>query len=177
MKRCIIDTDHSVACFAIKHMTIANIRGMFNKVKGVIHYEPADIARSSVEAEIDVKSLSTGIKKRDAHILSNEMLDADAFPLITFKSARVVPRDGNSATIHGDLTIHGVTKAVAFDAQYFGPVKSPFGGEIALGFSAATKINREDFGILWGNDLLEGGGLMAGKDVEITIDVEADVQE
>jgi polyisoprenoid-binding protein YceI len=175
MKVCTIDSDHSVASFAIKHLMIANVRGMFHKVTGTICYDPEDIGRSTVEAVIDVQSLSTGVKKRDKHVLSDEMLDAARYPLMTFKSTKVVPAGKNRAQVHGDLTIHGVTRPVVLNAEHFGPVKSPFGGEITIGITASTKINREDFGILWGNDPLEGGGFLAGKEVEIAIDVEADL--
>jgi Uncharacterized conserved protein len=176
MKKCTIDPDHSVASFAIKHMMIANIRGMFNSVNGTILYDADDISRSSVDAAIDVRSMTTGIRKRDEHVLSEEMLDAVTYPTITFRSTRVVPEGKNCANVHGDLTIHGVTRPVVLDAEYFGPIKSPFGGEITLGFSASTKVNREDFGILWGSDPMEGGGFVAGKEVEIALDVEADLE-
>jgi len=176
MKHCTIDPDHSVATFAIRHLMIANVRGMFPKVTGAIRYDDRDITRSSVEAEIDVASLSTGVTKRDEHVLSAEMLDADRFPKMTFRSTRVERKADRSLAVHGDLTIHGVTRPAVFTAEHFGPVKSPFGGEVTLGFSASTKINREDFGVLWGSEALEGGGIIAGKEVEITIDLEADLE-
>ncbi len=157
-------------------MMIANIRGMFNSINGTILYDADDISRSSVDAAIDVRSMTTGIRKRDEHVLSEEMLDAATYPTITFRSTRVVPEGKNRANVHGDLTIHGVTRPVVLDAEYFGPIKSPFGGEITLGFSASTKVNREDFGILWGSDSMEGGGFVAGKEVEIALDVEADLE-
>jgi polyisoprenoid-binding protein YceI len=176
MKHCTIDPDHSVATFAIRHLMIANVHGMFPKVTGTIRYDDQDITRSSVEAEIDVASLSTGVKKRDEHVLSAEMLDAGRFPKMAFRSTRVERKADRSLNVHGDLTIHGVTRAVVLEVAYFGPVKSPFGGEITLGFSASTKVNREDFGIFWGSEALEGGGFLAGKEVEITIDLEADLE-
>lgn len=175
MKNCVIDPDHSVATFAIRHLMIANVRGMFPKVTGVIRYDDQDITRSSVEAEIDVASLTTGVKKRDEHVLSHEMLDAGRFLKMTFRSTRVERRVDTWLAVHGNLTIHGVTRPVVFTAEHFGPVKNPFGGEITLGFSASTKVDREDFGVLWGSEVLEGGGFIAGKEVDITIDVEADL--
>jgi polyisoprenoid-binding protein YceI len=178
MTKCVIDPDHSVASFAIRHLMIANVRGMFHKVKGTIHFDSKDLTKSSVEAVIDVASLTTGVKKRDNHILSDEMLDAGKYPTITFKSTRVQADKGNRGKIIGDLTIHGVTRPVTVKAEFHGPVKSPFGGEITMGFAATTRVNREDFGVMWGSEPLEGGGLIAGKEVEITLDVEADlVQE
>jgi len=176
MKNCTIDPDHSVATFAIRHLMIANVRGMFPKVTGTIRYDDRDITGSSVEAEIDVASLSTGVKKRDEHVLSEEMLDAGRFPTMTFRSTRVERKPDNSLAVHGDLSVHGDTRPVVLATSHFGPVKSPFGGEITLGFSASTKVNREDFGVLWGSEALEGGGFIAGKEVQITIDLEADLE-
>jgi polyisoprenoid-binding protein YceI len=175
MKQCTIDPDHSVATFAIRHLMIAHVRGMFPKVTGTIRYDEQDITRSSVEAEIDVSSLSTGVKKRDEHVLSNEMLDAARYPTMTFRSTEVERKAGNALAVHGDLSIHGVTKPVVFTADHFGPVKSPWGGEVSLGFTCRGTIDREDFGVTWGSDPLEGGGLIAGREVEITLDVEADL--
>lgn len=176
MKKCTIDPDHSVAAFAIRHMGIAMVRGMFHKLSGCIYFDAEDVARSTVEAEIDVTSLSTGIKKRDDHVLSDEMLDAAAYPTITFRSTRVVPAGTGKATVHGDLTIHGVTRPVALEAEHFGPVKSPWGGEVSVGFTATARINRQDFGVNWGDDILENGGIVAGREVEVTLDVEADLE-
>lgn len=177
MSQWIIDPDHSVACFAVRHMNIATVRGMFHKLTGKIEFDPPDVSRASVTAEIDVASISTGVKKRDDHLRSGEILDAGRYPKITFVCKAVKSTGGNRAKITGDLTIHGVTKTVAFDAEFSGPIKSPIGGETTLGFSAATTINREDFGVTWGNDPLEGGGFLAGKETEITLDIEADLVE
>ncbi len=177
MKKCTIDPDHSVAAFAIRHLGIAMVRGMFNKMSGCIYFDADDIAKSTVEAEIDVASLSTGIKKRDDHVLSDEMLGAAKYPSITFKSTKIVPGGGKGRVkVHGDLTIHGVTRPVVLDVEHFGPVKSPWGGEVSVGFTAATRLNRKDFDVNWGDDILENGGLVAGKDVEVTLDIEADLE-
>lgn len=177
MKKCTIDADHSVAAFAIRHFGIAHVRGMFNKLSGCIYYDAEDITRSSVEAGIEVASLSTGVWTRDEHVLSDEMLDASKFPVITFKSRSVLPAGSNKAIVRGDLTIHGVTRPVDLNVEYFGPVKSPFGGEVSVGFIASTKINREDFGVMWGSDPLAEGGLIASREVDITIDIEADLEQ
>src|SRR5512139_523733 len=143
-------------------MGIAMVRGIIHKISGYIYYDPNDVSRSTVEAEIEVKSLSTGIKKRDEHVLSDEMLDAATYPTITFRSTRVVSGGTGRATVHGDLTIHGVKKPVVLEAEHFGPVKSPWGGEVSVGFTATTRLNRQDFGVNWGNDILENGGMVAG---------------
>jgi polyisoprenoid-binding protein YceI len=64
-----------------------------------------------------------------------------------------------------------------FEGDYARPLKTPYGGEITVGFSGSVKDKQEDFGILWGSELMEGGGLIAGKEVQIFLDVEADLAE
>ncbi|MEW6117085.1 MAG: YceI family protein [Nitrospirota bacterium] len=175
MSKWMIDPDHSVAAFAIRHMMIAFVRGQFNKITGTIQFDPEDITRSSVEMEIDVASLTSGIKKRDEHLLSADFFEVEKYPKITFKSMGIEKTGTNSGKVTGDLTIHGVTRSVTLEVSFFGPVKSPF-GETSMGFSAATSLNREGFGIMW-NEPMEKGGLMIGRDVEITVDIEADLAE
>lgn len=168
-----IDLDHSVTAFSIRHMMIANVRGQFNKISGTIHFDPPDVTKSSVEVTIAVNSIWTGIKKRDEHLQSPDFFDEAQYSVITFKSTKIESLGGNRCRVNGNLTIHGITHPVTLDVEYFGPVKSPFDGT-SIGFTATTRINREDYGITW-NVPLEGGGLMVGKDVEITLDVEADL--
>ncbi len=168
-----IDPDHSVATFSARHMMIANVHGQFNQISGTIQFETDDIGNSSVEVVINVSSITTGIKKRDEHLLSPDFLEAEKYPEIIFRSTKVESAGDNSLNITGDLTIHGLTRPAALEVDYFGPVKSPFGGEITMGFSAKTRINREDFGINW-NELMENGGVMISKDIEIALEIEAD---
>ncbi len=173
MKKWVIDPDHSVSGFVIRHMMVTNVRGQFNKLGGAIYFDPADIAHSSVEATIDVAGITTGIAKRDEHLRSNDFFDAAKYPEMIFKSTRVESTGGNRFRVSGNLTIHGIVRTVTLDAEFSGPVKGTE-GELSIGFSAATRINREDFGITW-NVGLEGGGVVVGKEVQVYIDVEADL--
>ena len=173
MAKWVIDPDHSVAVFSIRHMMIANVHGHFNKIKGTIYFDPDDVIHSSVEVSIDVSSICTGIKKRNEHLCSPDFFDVEKYPEILFKSTKVESTGSRGCNVNGDLTIHGVTKPVTLKAEYFGPIKSPFGAT-SLGFSVTTRINREDFGITWNMDM-ESGGVMVGRDVEIILDVEADL--
>jgi polyisoprenoid-binding protein YceI len=177
MAKWTIDSDHSCAAFAVKHMALANVRGQFSGMTGLINFDPADKTRTSVEVEIEVASVNTGIKKRDEHLLTSDFFDQPKHPLITFKSTRIDFLDNKHCTVSGNLTLHGATRQVTFDGEYAGPRKNPYGDEVTIGFSGSTKVNREDFGILWGNEPMEGGGFVAGKEVQIFLDVEADIAE
>ena len=174
MARWIIDPDHSCAAFAIRHMGLAHVRGQFTEVKGAIQYDPADRSTAAVEVVITVASVNTGNKKRDEHLMTDDFFDQAKYPLITFKSRAIDFVDRNRCRVTGDLFIHGTTRPVTFEGEYAGPRGNPYGDEISIGFSGTAAVNREDFGILWGSEPMEGGGLVAGKEVRITLDVEAD---
>jgi len=174
MAKWVIDPDHSVASFVVRHMMVANVRGQFNKISGTIQFDPADIGISSVEIVIDASGIYTGIQKRDNHLCSPDFLDIVKYPNIIFKSSKVETVGEKRFRVIGDLTMHGLAKTVAFEAEYTGPEKSPY-GETSLGFCALTRLNREDYGIMW-NVALEGGGFMVGKEIQITLDIEADLK-
>jgi len=175
MKTWIIDSDHTVAAFRVRHMMVANVHGQFNKVSGTIHFDPADIARSSVEVSIDASSIYTGIPKRDEHLRSEDFLDAGNHPYITFKSTRAESAGSNRFKVTGDLAIRGITQQVTLEAEYFGPVKDPFDENgMSMGFVASVAIDREDYKMTW-NVAMESSGVVVGKEVKVTLEVEADL--
>ena len=173
MAKWVIDTDHACAMFSVRHFMIANVVGLFGNMTGVITFDPPDISHLSAEAEIDVPHLSTGSKGRDEHLLSPDFLDASKHPKILFKTRRVEAIGERKGRVTADLTIRGITRPISFEVEFFGPVKSPFSGNPSIGFSGATKINREDYGIV-SEYQMEGGGLVVGKEVTITFEVQAD---
>ncbi len=166
-----IDPAHAGVNFSARHMMIMTVRGQFKSVNGVIHFDPENIANSSVEATIDAASIETGVADRDNHLRSADFLDAANYPTLTFKSTKVEPTGNGKAKITGDLTIRGVTRSVVLDAEHLGVMKNPWGATVAV-FNATTTINREDWGLTW-NVAIEAGGVLVGKDITINIDVEA----
>ena len=167
-----LDPAHSSIGFAIRHMMISTVRGQFRTFTGKAVGDPASPGAASIEASIDAASIDTGNEKRDAHLKTADFLDVEKFPKITFKSKRIEPAGAGKAKVTGDLTLHGVTKQVVLDVEGPTPViKDPMGNTKA-GAHATTKINRKDFGIVW-NKAMDGGGLMVGDEIDITIDVEA----
>jgi polyisoprenoid-binding protein YceI len=150
------------------------VEGIFSKVTGLVEFDPPDLDRLRVEAEIEVKSLTTGHAERDEHLLSTDYFDAEKYSRIVFKSTKVEPKKRGRGKVTGDLIIRGTTRPVTLDFEYFGPVKSPFSGKSCVGFSAAGKVNREAYGMTLSHPM-EGGGLVVGKDVQIHIEIEADL--
>jgi polyisoprenoid-binding protein YceI len=174
MSKWIVDPDHSVAAFSIRHMMIAYVRGQFNKISGTLHFDPSNFMTASVDLKIDASSIFTGVQKRDDHLRSSDFFDIDRYPDITFRNIRIGSVNGNRAKVTGDLTIHGITRQIVVDAEFSGPEQDPFGDGKSIGFTASAVINREDYGLMW-NQPMANNGVMVGREVKLFIDVEADL--
>jgi len=166
-----IDSSHSSVNFSVRHMMLSTARGHFATFSGTLDFDESNPAAASVDVKIDVASINTKDEKRDGHLKSGDFFDADKFPHMAFKSTGVQSVSGNTAKLTGDLTIKDVTKPVVLDVEYHGQAKAPW-GTTSAGFSASTKINREDWGLGW-NAPLETGGVLVGKDVKIELELEA----
>jgi polyisoprenoid-binding protein YceI len=166
-----IDPAHTVAEFKVKHMMIANVKGQFSKVSGVLTLDEYNLTNSRVETTIETGSIETRNEQRDGHLKSVDFFHVDEFPTLNFKSTKIsIVRDGE-LSVEGDLTIRGVTRKVNFVVEGpTPPTKDPW-GNTRVAISASTKINRKDFGLTW-NAALETGGFLVGDDVTITLDVE-----
>ena len=163
-----IDPGHTDVAFIGRHFMLTKVRGRFTDVTGAVVIAQR-LDDSKVDVTINMASVASGSEARDTHIKSGELFDVASHPTATFRSTRVEWR-GTSGMIHGDLTIHGVTRNVPLAVTFEGHVRDPWGGDRGI-FSAKTKVNREDFGITW-NVALEAGGLLVSKDIQIEIDLE-----
>jgi polyisoprenoid-binding protein YceI len=106
------------------HQFFGLTKGKFTRFAGTIAIDREHPERSSVEAKIHVKSIDTGIKKRDEHLVSPELFDAQKYPLITFKSRSVKQSSTQAGDIVGDLTMHGVTKPVTLHVKLITPLRA-----------------------------------------------------
>jgi polyisoprenoid-binding protein YceI len=166
-----LDPIHSNAQFKVRHMMISNVKGEFHGLKGSLRLDSTDITKSSVEATIDVSTINTREEQRDTHLKSADFFDVALFPTMTFKSTEIQKRGVDTLAASGDLTLHGVTRSVVLDVEGpSAPIRDPY-GNTRVGLSAVTRINRKDFGLTW-NGALEGGGIMVGDEIAITIDLE-----
>lgn len=165
-----IDNSHSEIQFSVRHMMVSKVRGAFETWSGEIALDSDRPANTKVDIVIDAASINTKDAKRDEHLRSADFLNVAQYPTLTFQSKSVEVLSDNAAKLHGDLTICGVSKPVVLTVDYQGNAKSPW-GTISYGFSASTKINREDWGLTW-NAALETGGWLVGKEVQIDIELE-----
>ena len=165
-----IDRAHSSIQFIVRHLVVTKVKGEFNEFAGTILYDDKDITKSSVEVTIKATSIDTKEPKRDDHLRSPDFFEVAKFPEIIFKSKRIEKAGDGYAAI-GDLTMHGVTKEIKIPFTIAGVITDPW-GNTRLGLSAETELNRQDYGVSWSKKL-DNGGLVAGDDVQIELEVEA----
>lgn len=166
-----IDSQHASAQFAVKHLMISTVRGAFHGVTGTINWDDKDITKSTIDVTIDTTTVDTREPKRDAHLKSPDFFDVAKYPTMTFKSKKIEQAGTGQLKVTGDLTIRGVTKEVVLDVE--GPtaaIKDPW-GNARVALNATTSVNRQDFGVKW-NVNMDGGGVVVGDNVNITIDAE-----
>ncbi|MCS6711315.1 YceI family protein [Brachybacterium sp. EF45031] len=159
-----LDPAHTDATFTVRHAGISKVRGQFTTVSGSLQVGDS-LEDLRFESVLEVASISTGNADRDNHLKSEDFFGAAEHPEIRFVSTKV---EGD--TLHGDLTIKGVTKPVALDFSYEGATTDPF-GVFRAGFSGETKISRKEFGLTW-NAALETGGVLVSDEVRISIDAQ-----
>jgi polyisoprenoid-binding protein YceI len=164
-----IDPSHSSVGFTARHLMISKVRGSFPVFSGTLTIG-SDPLQSSVQATIDVSSVSTGDEGRDGHLKGADFFDVVNFPQMTFSSTGVQAK-GDDFVLVGDLTIKGVTKSVSLDLEFDGVAKDPWGNTKA-GFTASGNINRKDWGLEW-NVALEAGGVLVSENITLKLDIQA----
>ena len=164
-----VDKSHTNVAFAVKHMMISTVNGEFNEYEGSFELDDKN-KLTALSAEIDVASINTNIQRRDNHLKSDEIFNAQKYPKIKFVLDRV---EGDKA--YGKLTIKDVTKDVELDYEFGGTITDPWGKQRA-GFTLSGKIDRRDYHITW-NQTLEAGGVVVSEIVKLNIGVQGIKEE
>lgn len=171
-----IDTSHSAANFAVRHLMVSTVRGTLGPVKGTIWYDGKDVASVRADVTIDVAGINTANDGRDTHLRSADFFDVPNHPTITFKSKRVQPGTGGAFKLVGDLTMRGTTKEVVLDveapaAMITQPGRNGGPPTYRTGTTATTTVNRFDYGLKW-NNLMADSNAVVSADVRVTLDLE-----
>jgi polyisoprenoid-binding protein YceI len=162
-----LDKSHSQVTFSVAHLVISEVRGVFKDFDVDFSTASEDFTDATIDATIKTASIDSGIEARDKHLRADDFLNVEKYPDMKFKSTSIEKTGNDAYKIIGDLTIRDVTKRVALDTKYKGSVKDPWGNE-KIAFRATTTIDRFEFGTKW-NKATETGGLVAGREVEITL--------
>jgi len=168
-----IDPDHSFAYFGARHHVVGLVRGRFDKITGTISVSK-DLAACSVDVSIAVSSISTQNSRRDEDLRSPAYFDVKQFPTMMYQGRGIRRASGNSWTMDGTLTMHGVSKAVALTFTFNGLFPDTREGEpVRAAFHGSAGAKRAEFG-MGARDNADELGTSTAPDVEIQIDVEAD---
>lgn len=142
-----VDGGHTQVVFAWDHMGFTNNAGTIAEPTGTLTLDKAIPANSKVSVTFQIANLRTGVAKLDEHLMKPDFFDVAQFPTATFVSTSVKPEGATGAEITGNLTLHGVTKPVTLDTQFYGAGASPRGQKENIGFVATGTIKRSDFGM------------------------------
>jgi len=164
-----IDPSHSTVGFVARHLMVTKVRGRFTDFSGTVTIAD-DPLQSSVQATVQLESVSTGDAGRDGHLKGADFFDVENNKTMEFRSTSISQRGGDFV-LNGDLTIKGVTKPVTFELEFDGVNTDPWGNTKA-GFTAETEINRKEWGLEW-NVALEAGGVLVSEKIKIQLDIQA----
>ncbi|WP_191600885.1 YceI family protein [Marinomonas algicola] len=137
---------HSQIDVKVSHLGFSWVKARFNHFSGTFEYDSSNVDASSIEVSIDTSSFDSNHAKRDKHIMSDDFLDSGKYPTATFKSSNIKRLDDGQLSVTGDLTLHGVTKPITFDANLIGEGKTPW-GDYRAGFEGSVDLKFADFNI------------------------------
>jgi polyisoprenoid-binding protein YceI len=174
-----IERGHSAVEFSVRFMGLSTVRGAFTDYHGTIMYDPTDITKSSVSVVIKSRGINSNNENRDRDLKSANFFDVEKYPLILFRSERIV-RSKSGFVAQGPLSMHGVTKPVAIEFVQTHGVMSDAWGNKRIGFVGQLSVNRKDYGILgtkfW-NSEFDPGRMSVADSVRIDLNIEAEVNQ
>ncbi len=165
-----VDKSHSKVQFSVTHLIISEVTGQFKSFDANVEASKDDFTDAKIEFASDVNSINTDNEGRDKHLKSDDFLNAEKFPKITFVGKSFKKVGNKNYKLVGDFTIRDITKEITLDVVYNGSVKDPWGNTKA-GFKINGEVNRFDYNLKW-NSLMEAGGAVVGKTVAIVVDLE-----
>jgi polyisoprenoid-binding protein YceI len=169
-----IDKLHTSLIFRVSHIGFSAYTGRFTRVDAKLDFDPARLAASRVSVTIDPRSIQADNVPSDflETLAGKDWLDAGSYPEMKFVSRKVEVTGTNDLRIHGDLTLHGVTKPIVLNASYNGGYAShPMEPRARIGFSAQGKFKRSDFGISHGIPA-PGTTMGVGDEVQVVLETE-----
>jgi polyisoprenoid-binding protein YceI len=164
------DQSHSTIRFSV-HQFLGTTQGKFTKFDGKIDIDREHSENSSVTARIVVRSIDTGIVKRDNHLRSPEFFGIEKYPDIMFKSRSVKQTGPQEGDILGDLTMHGVTKPIALHVKL---LTLPNDSKQTRWAVTTDPLKRRDFNLMFAQATESMSGI--SQNVTVNIEIEATAQ-
>ena len=172
-----LDRTHASLIFRVNHLGFSNYTARFKRFDAKLQFDPANLAASKVTASVDVDSLETDFPDParldfNAVLKGAAWLDVAQFPRMEFASSHIDVTGVNTLRIHGDLTLHGVTRPIVLEATFNGGYAGhPMDPNARIGFSAQATLKRSEFGIAYG---IPAPGTTMGVSDEVAVVIEAE---
>lgn len=166
------DKAHSFIAFKVRHNGLIEVPGFFRDFTGAITYDAKNVSKSSVAFSAKATSIDTGVQGRDNHLRTADFFEVEKFPEITFKSTKV-EKKGNGWVVTGDFTMKGVTKSLSFPFNVTGFLPGGQRSGPRMGVTAATQINRRDYGVNWGSNIPGTSTPVVADNVDVILQIEA----
>jgi polyisoprenoid-binding protein YceI len=144
-----LDQTHFSVVFSVSHMNMSYTYGMFRQANARVTLDRENPANSKFQFTIKSDSIDTNSTQRDGHLKGPDFFDVVSFPEITFESTTVVLTTEAKRAIYqvtGNLTMHGVTRAITLPIELLGEGPS-LDGKPHAGFLTQTELKRSDFGM------------------------------
>lgn len=141
------DDAHSQLMFTVKHLGISEVSGTFNDFDVDIYADRADFSDAVFELTAKTVSIDTRVDARDNHLKSADFFDVQKYPTMHFKSTSIKKAGKDRYILTGDLTLHGVTKKVTMNLQYYGTVENAQPKKQTAGFQLTGMLKRSDFAV------------------------------
>jgi polyisoprenoid-binding protein YceI len=164
-----VDPTHSALEFVARYAVFTLVRGRFTAFSGTVGLDPLHLGATQIDVDIDASSVDTAMPERDTHLRSEDFFDVERHPQIRFRSRGATVLAAGRYTVHGDLTIRGITQPVRLDVDVYGRAPDLL-GNARLGLRATARVNRALWGITW-NAPVPGGGVTLAEEVDIEIAV------
>jgi polyisoprenoid-binding protein YceI len=164
-----VDPTHSALEFVARYAVFTLVRGRFTSFSGTVVIDPLHSEATQIDVDIDASSVDTAMAVRDAHLRGEEFFDVERHPKISFRSQGATVLAAGRYTVHGELTIRGITQPVRLDVDVFGRAPDVLGNP-RLGLKAMAKVQRAVWDITW-NEPVPGGGVALAEEVDLELDV------
>jgi|ERR1017187_297755 polyisoprenoid-binding protein YceI len=165
-----LDKNHSKVGFSATHFEISHVEGRFKNITATLTAKKEDFTDAIIEMTADVKSIDTDIEMRDSDLKSENWFDANKYPTLTFKSTSFKKVSGKIYRLDGNITIHGITKAISLDVVYNGKALNPMTKKSSVGFTITGKLNRKDFLVGTGGNSVVSDEIELMSNAEFIID-------
>ena len=160
-----VDPARSTVGFAVRHLKVTKVRGRFSEFTGVIRCDPDGI--TSIDGKVEVASIETGDRRRDARLRAEDFFDAERHPTIAFNALSEATGSGGFPVVRGMMTVRGVTRPLELHVDAPG---SPVAGDGDLRIRATGVLSRREFGLRW-DSAFAAGGLVIDDRVALQLDV------